>query len=91
MLTIEMLETVFGKLLEQAQERELSEEEPKASAEMIVRIVEVFPEWQGKVVGMRKKLEKVKGKPRGSEGWAGKGFYGVYRPIEGVAFCLVPS
>lgn len=83
-LTVEMLEELFQSCL--AQDPGL--EAGGGSAEAVVRIVDGFPEWESTAEDMRNRLGRVKGKLREE---SGRGFYGIYRPIEGLPFCLVPS
>lgn len=85
MLTKEMLEELFNKFLVQGPELEVDN---SGKAKMVVRIAEGFPEWASMAEDMRSRLDRVKKEfPEKSEGW----FYGIYRPIEGLPFCLVPS
>ena len=91
MLTIEILENMFETQLEETYETKQMEEDHRELAGMIVRIADVFPEWELKVADMRRKLEIAKTIARERGRYTGLGFYGVYRPIEGVPFCLVPN
>lgn len=85
MLTKEMLEELFNKFLVQGPELEVDN---SGKAKMVVRIAEGFPEWASMAEDMRSRLDRVKKEfPGESEGW----FYRIYRPIEGLPFCLVPS
>lgn len=85
MLTKEMLEELFNKLLVQGPELEVDN---TGKAKMVVRITEGFPEWASMAEDMQNRLDRVKKEfVEESQGW----FYGIYRPIEGLPFCLVPS
>lgn len=90
MLTVEMLEELFQRLLVQAS-TESGTVSGRRDAEMVVKIVDGFPEWESKAMDMRNRLGRVKEKFEEQRGGSELGFYGVYRPIEGLPFCLVPS
>lgn len=86
MLTLEILEAVFEKIIMSA------ESNRRGLAGLVVRVVMAFPEWEEKGQVMKRRVETIRkelGKGDG-EGENEKGFYGIYRPIDGVPFCLVP-
>lgn len=87
MLTVEMLEEHFQRLLV-GSSTESGIVGGKRDAEMVVRIVDGFPEWASKAMDMRNRLGRDKQERCGGDE---VGFYGIYRPIEGLPSCLVPS
>lgn len=90
MLTIEMLEEHFQRLLV-GSSTESGTVGGRRDAEMVVKIVDGFPEWAGKAMDMRNRLDRDRGKFEEECGGGEVRFYEIYRPIEGLPFCLVPS
>lgn len=86
-LTVEMLEELFRGLLAQGSEPETADK--RGDTEMVVRIIDGFPEWASKAAEMRSRLNRAK-KIGGEDEDDRKGFYGIHRPVEAVPFCLVP-
>lgn len=90
MLTIALLEEWFQRLLAQPP-TEFGTAGRRRYAETVARIVDGFPEWASEAMDMRSRLGSIKEKFVEQREGGIVGVYGIYRPVEGLPFCLVPS